>query len=175
MINNQTLTSLQVETRIKNMLNRQAENFNRLDETIRSSLHRADTYTDSHLYTDIGLTETAVMTIGLARLDSILEQGRHDLHGLISPEEFRMLSSTLQDEIAPPNELGKLITVFANDMNLDADSYKNSPFGPFVDKLLGLSRLQLLALQDLLEEYWNVAMHEMTCKEFLKLKGLLFA
>jgi hypothetical protein len=74
MNNNQTQMFLQVETRIGNMLNHKAEYFNSLDETIRSSLHRFDTYMDSHLHVDIGFTEAAVMTIGLARLNWILEQ-----------------------------------------------------------------------------------------------------
>jgi hypothetical protein len=74
-----------------------------------------------------------------------------------------------------PDDWGRLATMFADDMNLEPDSYKNSPLSPFVDKLLGFSQLQLFALQDLIEEYCNVGMHDMTCEDFLKSKKLLLA
>lgn len=170
---NQTQTSQQTENRIENMINFDAKNFVRLDDTVRSSLYRADMYVESHLHTDSGFTDTAVTTIGLARLNWILEKGLRTLFGRISPKEFHMLSSTIQEEIMSPDDLGKLVNKFAEEMRLGPDSYKSTPFGPFVDKLLGFSELQLLVLHDLLEEYWHVGKYKMTCEEFLRFKGLL--
>lgn len=168
----QIQNTVNVEELATNMVNQDAEGFTKYGEMILESMHFADRYTKARSYKKTGITESGTTAIGLARLNWLLEEGRLDLNGYFNPSEFAILCSSVQDEICELSSIMKLVDVVANYLGLDFYTYPESPYADLMNRLMSLSALQSLALRDLLEEYWHLRMHKMTCAEFLKKKGL---
>lgn len=155
-----------------NMVNEDIECLPKIIGMILESMHYANEYTKTRPYEHTGLTEAGVTMFGLARLSWLLDEGRQELINLFTPSEFATLSSALQDEICSPSSIMNLVDIVGNELGLEPDAFEGSYHASLMHKLLSLTSLQSLALRDLLEEYWHVGMHKMTCAEFLNNKGL---
>ena len=168
----QTKNTLKNQKPTVSMVNQDDECLPKVAEMILESMHFADDYTKARSYRKTGITNDGITAIGLARLNWLLEEGRRELIGIFTPAEFATMCTGLQDEICELSSLNKIVGVVADDLGLDPDTYEESPHADLINRLLALSTLQSVALRDLLEEFWHVGMHTMSCAEFLNKKGL---
>lgn len=116
----------------------------------------ADHYYQEHLMEQSIYVPEAMAIFAMARLQWITEHGRASLNGEISAKEFMILCSVFSNAIATPHELEYFVTPVADEFGLEPETYQESSMAPFINKLLGFSPLQRLALRDLVQKFWYV-------------------
>lgn len=161
--------------RISRMISENSEDENSffLTEALEFSLEWSDAYFQQRFFKRICMTYDAVATLAAARLEWLLRAGATSLNGVVSIDDFIVLCNTFQDSIASPADLMNPASYVADDLGLEPDTYRESIFGPLIDKLAGLSVLQQVALRDLVERYWYIGAHEFpSMSEFLIANGI---
>jgi hypothetical protein len=164
---------LSLQNRIRSMISAdRGVNAYPLHEALTYSLEWTDNYVGGHCFKNAGMTEAAALTLAAARLEWLLYECMRGLNGLVTVDDFSVLCNTIQGDIATPGDF-RLEAMVAGEFGLDVDTYRESEHGPLIDKLLGLSQLQQLALRDLVERYWYVGASEYpSMGEYLKANGI---
>lgn len=144
-----------------------------LHQALTFSLQWADAYTNARCFEKAGMTPVATATLASARLEWVLHEGRSALNNVITVDDFNVLCNTFLGEIALPEDYASLATPVADEFGLEPDTYEESGLAPLLDKLMGLSLLQRIALRDLVERFWYVGKVEFSSYEaFLKANGI---
>ncbi len=147
-----------------------------IQQAILFSSEFADVYATKHYFKHAGMTPDATATVAMGRLEYALRKGRQELAGIITEEDFNVLCNTFQGEIAAPSDFKSMASDVANEFGVDGDTYKGSIVESLLEKLVGLSYLQQLALRDLTEQYWYMGSHETSSiRDFLQVSGLIIA
>ena len=170
-------TSITRRERMDSMINCDRTDVNSfyLSQALTFSLEWADAYTSKRDYEKVGMTPAAATTLAAARLEWLLRQGVQALQGVISEREFVVLCNAFQGELAVPEDYASLASPVADDNGLDPDTYQESSMGPLLDKLMGLSVLQSIALRDLVERFWYEQKNFESVEDFMKANGLTLA
>lgn len=169
----QTKNTVNDKRIIDDFLSQDAKDNPKLNDMAHESSVYAFEYLVARSYKHSGLADAGVIALGLARLSWLLHHGREELSGLFTPSEFAVMCSALKDEVCGPGSILRLTGIVGCALGLEPDTFEDSPHAELMHKLLSLSVLETLALRDLLEEYWHVGMHKMTCAEFFSAKDLI--
>lgn len=145
-----------------------------LHQALTFSLEWADAYKTTHCFERVGMSFDATATLAMARLEWVLRKGREELSGVIDENDFGVLCNTFQAEMAIPDDFRSMASALADDLGIDGDKYEQSSLAPLLDKLIGLSAIQQVALRDLVEQFWHGGRQEFdSVGDFLKANGIV--
>lgn len=129
---------------------------------LKSSLRRHQgywqTYLDKHDFESFGNREDAQLAQtqhALARFEWLLDEGREQISGLFSREEFGILANHLLGDFSATRSGYEYAAAVCMELNIDFEEFEKSEHACLVNRLLNLTALQSAALSDALEVGWH--------------------
>ncbi len=130
------------------------KNYRYFDELKYSTAYTKE-YLKSHTNEERGLAEDGAAVMGLARFNWLLEKSRHSLNGVFSVADIELCLNCFRGDLLSPERIRTMASSICWELDIDLDEYGDSEIAPLIDNLRDLSRHQLVAFADALEQMWH--------------------
>jgi len=128
-----------------------------LQKALDSTLCNAQTYLLAHSFDELEGSEEAMgatVKFALGRLEWLLDEGRQQISGKFSHEEFVILLDCYKGDFLTQKDCQTIATTVRNERSMQPVDTKKLSFARFVDRLRALTKLQRAALADAIEVAW---------------------
>ena len=134
-------------------------------------------YVRTHTLSETGLDESAACRLAAGRLEWLLGESRGDMSRLFTQADISALMNCYQDSMfCAPDQFQNMPGDLCDDLGVEPDAWELSSAAPLIRKILGLSKVEQVALGDLLERAWHALRHsEVEFSETLEALGLELA
>lgn len=125
-----------------------------IEEAVRLSSDWHNRYIEEHTYEFKRFTSEVTICLAIARYEWLLSTTRKAVLDRFSDAELYEIATTLQYELAIPNDYS-IARAVADDNEVLWKNYPQTRFASLIEKLLALTPLEDMVVRDLVEQFWH--------------------